>query len=258
MDSTKINRVYENRRLLAVLCSAAISGTGANATYLEIAIGYQVALMARSYLPSKVSEIVTLWRKDLKKVNKEAELDELTRSHKDNHCLEIISKDDQVEDEVPIPQPQGHDECVGSDMDGSIARQHSVKHRGPFVRMVPLKTSMVCVWARNLWCVVFPSESEKMIAPVTGKASEVCLPPANRNTGLLRADNEGDNLKWRGPCNGTRLQVLRMGTNVIEAKISGGSVGTICAIPRMVISPSDNKLSFKLNRRQFLFRFASV
>ncbi|GJX49745.1 hypothetical protein Tco_0276590 [Tanacetum coccineum] len=48
---------------------AAISGTEANATYMEIAIGYQVALMARSYLPSKVSEILTLWRKDLKKVN---------------------------------------------------------------------------------------------------------------------------------------------------------------------------------------------
>ncbi|GJU80824.1 ATP-dependent DNA helicase PIF1-like protein [Tanacetum coccineum] len=37
-----------------------------------------------------------------------------------------------------------------------------------------------------------------------------------------------------GLCNGTRLQVLRMGINVIEAKIiSGGSVGKICAIPRM-------------------------
>ncbi|GKD01785.1 hypothetical protein Tco_1172059 [Tanacetum coccineum] len=29
----------------------------------------EVALMARSYLPSKVSKIVALWRKDLKKVN---------------------------------------------------------------------------------------------------------------------------------------------------------------------------------------------
>ncbi|GKA22646.1 ATP-dependent DNA helicase PIF1-like protein [Tanacetum coccineum] len=37
-----------------------------------------------------------------------------------------------------------------------------------------------------------------------------------------------------GLCNGTRLQVLRMGINVIEGKIiSGGSVGKICAIPRM-------------------------
>ncbi|GKA80904.1 integrase, catalytic region, zinc finger, CCHC-type containing protein [Tanacetum coccineum] len=94
--------------------TAAISGTGANATYMEIAIGYQVALMAWSYLPSKVSKILTLWRKDLKKVNfviltictlgafvivsrvyeikdgclesyanKETELNELTRSHKE-------------------------------------------------------------------------------------------------------------------------------------------------------------------------------
>ncbi|GKB95530.1 ATP-dependent DNA helicase PIF1-like protein [Tanacetum coccineum] len=34
--------------------------------------------------------------------------------------------------------------------------------------------------------------------------------------------------------------------------ISGGSVGTIRAIPRMVICPFDTKLPFKLNRRQFL------
>ncbi|GJY82216.1 ATP-dependent DNA helicase PIF1-like protein [Tanacetum coccineum] len=55
-----------------------------------------------------------------------------------------------------------------------------------------------------------------------------------------------------GLCNGTRLQVLRMGINIIEAKIiSGGSVGTVCAILRMVISPTDTKMPFKLNRRQF-------
>ena len=55
-----------------------------------------------------------------------------------------------------------------------------------------------------------------------------------------------------GLCNGTRMQVLRMGKNVIEAGIiSGGKVGTICALPRMLISPSDNKMPFKLNRRQF-------
>nr|GFB93697.1 putative PIF1 DNA helicase/replication protein A1-like protein [Tanacetum cinerariifolium] len=32
--------------------------------------------------------------------------------------------------------------------------------------------------------------------------------------------------------------------------ISSGSVGTICAIPRKVISPTDTKMPFKLNRRQ--------
>nr|GFB18764.1 hypothetical protein [Tanacetum cinerariifolium] len=58
-----------------------------------------------------------------------------------------------------------------------------------------------------------------------------------------------------GLCNETRLQVLRMGTNVIEAKIIfDGSVGTISAIPRMVISPSDTKFLFKLNRREFPIR----
>ncbi|GJY51738.1 ATP-dependent DNA helicase RRM3-like protein [Tanacetum coccineum] len=55
-----------------------------------------------------------------------------------------------------------------------------------------------------------------------------------------------------GLCNGTRLQVLRMGINVIEGKIiSGGSVGKISAIPRMVITPTETKMPFKLNRRQF-------
>ncbi|GJZ18949.1 protein farnesyltransferase subunit beta [Tanacetum coccineum] len=33
--------------------------------------------------------------------------------------------------------------------------------------------SKVCVWAWNLWSVVFPSESEKIIAPVTGKANKL-------------------------------------------------------------------------------------
>ncbi|GJU76709.1 FAR1-related sequence 11-like protein [Tanacetum coccineum] len=53
-----------------------------------------------------------------------------------------------------------------------------------------------------------------------------------------------------GLCNGTTLQVLRTGHNIIEAKIiSGGSVGTICAIPRMIISPSDTKMPFKFNKQ---------
>ncbi|GKB34436.1 ATP-dependent DNA helicase PIF1-like protein [Tanacetum coccineum] len=55
-----------------------------------------------------------------------------------------------------------------------------------------------------------------------------------------------------GLCNGARLQVLRLGINILEAQIiSGGSVGTICAIPRKVISLTDTKMPFKLNRRQF-------
>ncbi|GJS62593.1 ERBB-3 binding protein 1 isoform X1, partial [Tanacetum coccineum] len=33
--------------------------------------------------------------------------------------------------------------------------------------------NVVCVWAWNLWSVVFPSESEKMIAPMTVKANKL-------------------------------------------------------------------------------------
>ncbi|GJZ73835.1 uncharacterized protein Tco_0637981 [Tanacetum coccineum] len=55
-----------------------------------------------------------------------------------------------------------------------------------------------------------------------------------------------------GLCNGTRLQILRMGRTNIEAKIiSGGKLGEVVAIPRMDISPSDKKMPFQFNRRQF-------
>ncbi|GJT93109.1 ATP-dependent DNA helicase PIF1-like protein [Tanacetum coccineum] len=55
-----------------------------------------------------------------------------------------------------------------------------------------------------------------------------------------------------GLCNCTRLQIVRMRVTNIEAKIiSGGKVGTVVAIPRMNISPSDKKMPFQLNRRQY-------
>ena len=55
-----------------------------------------------------------------------------------------------------------------------------------------------------------------------------------------------------GLCNGTRLQILRMGVTNIEAKIiSGGKLGEVIAIPRMIISPSDKKMPFQLKRKQF-------
>ncbi|GKE18760.1 ATP-dependent DNA helicase PIF1-like protein, partial [Tanacetum coccineum] len=59
-----------------------------------------------------------------------------------------------------------------------------------------------------------------------------------------------------GLCNGTRLQITRMGTNVIEAKIiSRGKVGTVYAIPRMVISLSNNKMPLNLIEDNSLFLF---
>ncbi|GJR35236.1 hypothetical protein Tco_1210920 [Tanacetum coccineum] len=39
-------------------------------------------------------------------------------------------------------------------------------------RMDYSNNRQVCVWATNLWSVVIPSEAEKMIAPMTGKANE--------------------------------------------------------------------------------------
>lgn len=53
-----------------------------------------------------------------------------------------------------------------------------------------------------------------------------------------------------GLCNGTRLKIVRIGVNNIEAKIiSGGKLGMVVAIPRMKISPFDKKMPFQLNRR---------
>ncbi|GJZ55656.1 hypothetical protein Tco_0610849 [Tanacetum coccineum] len=55
-----------------------------------------------------------------------------------------------------------------------------------------------------------------------------------------------------GLCNGTRLQIVRMGvTNIEEKIISSSKVVTVVAIPRMNISTSDKKMPFQLNRRQY-------
>ncbi|GJZ75855.1 anticodon-binding aminoacyl-tRNA synthetase, class 1a [Tanacetum coccineum] len=49
-----------------------------------------------------------------------------------------------------------------------------------------------------------------------------------------------------------KIKILRMGRTNIEAKIiSGGKLGEVVAIPRMDISPSDKKMPFQFNRRQF-------
>lgn len=55
-----------------------------------------------------------------------------------------------------------------------------------------------------------------------------------------------------GLCNGTRLQVKRLGEHVVEAKIiSGSHVGHITFIPRMKLTSSDKKMPFQFQRRQF-------
>ncbi|KAJ9551434.1 hypothetical protein OSB04_015479 [Centaurea solstitialis] len=55
-----------------------------------------------------------------------------------------------------------------------------------------------------------------------------------------------------GLCNGTRLQVEKLGKHVIQAKIiTGTNAGMITLIPRMNLTPSDKRILFKIKRKQF-------
>uniref|UniRef100_A0A1S3ZWQ4 ATP-dependent DNA helicase n=1 Tax=Nicotiana tabacum TaxID=4097 RepID=A0A1S3ZWQ4_TOBAC len=55
-----------------------------------------------------------------------------------------------------------------------------------------------------------------------------------------------------GLCNGTRLIITKLGNQVIEAKVLAGQmVGQKMFIPRMTSTPSDARIPFKFQRRQF-------
>lgn len=55
-----------------------------------------------------------------------------------------------------------------------------------------------------------------------------------------------------GLCNGTKLVLTKVGNHVLEGKvISGSCIGERVFISRMLLTPSDTKLSFKFQRRQF-------
>ncbi|XP_057793329.1 uncharacterized protein LOC131009949 [Salvia miltiorrhiza] len=55
-----------------------------------------------------------------------------------------------------------------------------------------------------------------------------------------------------GLCNGTRLVITRLHSHVLEAKvIAGQNVGNKVFIPRMSLTPSDSRLPFKFQRKQF-------
>ncbi|XP_019171108.1 PREDICTED: uncharacterized protein LOC109166675 [Ipomoea nil] len=55
-----------------------------------------------------------------------------------------------------------------------------------------------------------------------------------------------------GLCNGTRLVITKLADRVIEAElIDGANKGEKVLIPRMSMSPSDTRLPFKFQRRQF-------
>ncbi|XP_076890885.1 uncharacterized protein LOC143542109 [Bidens hawaiensis] len=64
---------------------------------------------------------------------------------------------------------------------------------------------------------------------------------------LLRNLNQKESL-----CNGTRLRIISLGTRVVEAKIiSGTNIGHTVLIHRSPLTPSDNKIAYKFQRRQF-------
>ncbi|XP_076960690.1 uncharacterized protein LOC143637128 [Bidens hawaiensis] len=56
----------------------------------------------------------------------------------------------------------------------------------------------------------------------------------------------------KGLCNGTRLQVVSMGTHVIGVKIlSGTHTGERISIPRIALTPSYKSIAFTFTRRQY-------
>ncbi|XP_076937618.1 uncharacterized protein LOC143605352, partial [Bidens hawaiensis] len=64
---------------------------------------------------------------------------------------------------------------------------------------------------------------------------------------LLRNLNQKEGL-----CNDTRLQIISLGTRVVEAKIiSGTNIGHRVLIHRSPLTSSDNKIAYKFQRRKF-------
>ncbi|RIA04213.1 hypothetical protein BRARA_K01579 [Brassica rapa] len=71
--------------------------------------------------------------------------------------------------------------------------------------------------------------------------------------GLLDDDHEyiDDLLRRTGLMNGTRLQITQLMDFMVKAKIiTGEKVGNTVYIPRLLITPSDTRLPFKMRRRQ--------
>ena len=63
----------------------------------------------------------------------------------------------------------------------------------------------------------------------------------------------------QGLCNGTRLRMLKLHTNLIEAEILiGFSTGAKVFIPKIPLSPSDTDLPFTIKRTQFPVRLSYV
>ena len=58
-----------------------------------------------------------------------------------------------------------------------------------------------------------------------------------------------------GHCNGTRYILASVTDRLLEARVLGGEhAGSVLLIPRILLTPSDTKLPFKLRRHQFPIR----
>jgi ATP-dependent DNA helicase PIF1 len=56
----------------------------------------------------------------------------------------------------------------------------------------------------------------------------------------------------KGLCNGTRLQIIEAGQNIIKARIlTGRAAGEVALIPRIRLNPDESKFDFKMVRTQF-------
>ena len=61
----------------------------------------------------------------------------------------------------------------------------------------------------------------------------------------------------QGLCNGTRMKVLRLHENCVEASVLSGSArGSIVLIPRIKLNPTDINVPFTLHRTQFPLRLS--
>ncbi|XP_035837075.1 uncharacterized protein LOC110925357 [Helianthus annuus] len=94
---------------------------------------------------------------------------------------------------------------------------------------------------------LFPGEEREYLSSDRLCATENVMLKVGVPVMLLRNIDQKNGL-----CNGTRLKVTKLYNRLIEAEIiSGANIGTRTYIPRITLVPSDKKIPFSFQRRQF-------